>query len=220
MVTLKCMANVQDTSRQFFSFGFGNTLIKQFIPRPKNGNTIESPFIKEGGIYIELNFRWKKFGFNTGIEVISTGYIEKYPETNDTIHRSIGMEHSTWVFAYPLLLNYKLMDKKHWKVFLRTGFVLARFYSEKKKIYDYTPLSASTERYQTDSYSSLGFFPSFGVIAERNLYKRDICLNMQLNFNGLPVKGDFNHLALNLGLNIMLSNILFKDRVKTLQRYP
>jgi hypothetical protein len=201
-----------DTSKQFFSIGFGNIFIKQIIPKPDNGHTIVVPYIKEGGIYTELNLRGRKWGFTTGIRGSFGGYFEKFQESKDT-HRMLGIRYSYSLLSYPLILNYKIINASNWKVFARIGLFLSRYSSETENIYNYPPFNNYAAKNRTSIDWGWAIIGSVGVDAEKNLYKKDIYLCTQLCYDGLPFKTLFNHLSINLGFNIMLSNIFYKERI-------
>jgi len=195
--------------------GFGNIWVRPFVRKPHNGNTIKIPNMKEGGFYVELNFRGRRSGFNTGLKFVSTAYLIKYPVSEDTIHRQIGLERSYWSFTIPLVWEYRLHHTHAVRVFMRAGVLIGWGAYEQKKIYNYKPLSPTTQRYQTDAYTMHHLSFNLGVNAEWNLYKKDIFMSTQL----LCDVGS-NYLACQLGLHFMLSNIMYKDRIQTLARYP
>ncbi len=191
----------------------------QSKPQSPYGNDISVKRIHPGA-FVDLNFRGERLGFNLGLQFSGGGFYEIYPAKNDTIHRAVGMNMRYAMTSLVLGLNYKLLNKENWQVFAKAGFVYAGIWTDTKVDYNYAPLLPSDSRNSTRSQKSDLLFWMAGIQAERNLYKKDIWLSMQATYNGHPAKSVYYRPSVNLGLTIMLSNILYKDKVKTLNSYP
>jgi hypothetical protein len=202
-----------DTSKQFFSIGFGRMFVKNFFTTPSNGAEIISKDIHRG-IYAELNFRDERFGFNTGLQYIDKEYYEKYPQGNP--YALVGRKHSSGIRAHPLYLSYQVIKGHHVRLFLRAGFVCSKVHDYITSEYNYSPVYSRPESRVIWYISWSG-----GLNAEVNLLKKDLWLSTQLQYVAPPVDSIIRaRVSCSLGLCFVLSNILYKDKIKTLQNYP
>jgi hypothetical protein len=214
-----------DTTRQSISLGFDRAFTTYFFREEGFGREIRSGVFQPGYI-VEINFRGKDpLGFSTGIGHISRDFYVKYPESNDT-HRQIGVRHGSYLWVYPFYFNYRVMHDRNWRYFLRAGIVFTRLNDDIYKEYTYEayPAYAAKERYDWIKLSLLSW--SLGAVVERNLLKQDIYLTSKISYTRelfnyrTGSTNSSNRLSLSLGINLMMSNILYKDRVSTLKKYP
>ncbi len=222
MVILKIESGAQDTSKHFFSIGFDRHFVKYFFNNEGNGTEIQSK-MPHAGYSVVLNFREYNWGFSWGITILNRNFYVSYPESKDT-HRLLGIKHTSRIVAFPIYLDYLLLNRGHWKIFMRSGLVYAILRDDIHLEYNYPAYPAYAEKERWDYYRKTIWSWSAGVNIERNLLKQDIYLSTKLAYtselSGKPVlnTNSSNRLSFSLGLNIMVGNILYKDAMKTLKR--
>ena len=216
----------QQQAKQFFSITPEMIFAKYFFYPEVGGNKLVSKPIHTG-LGIELNFRGRhRFGVSVGMQVIPRSFYVEAPASADT-HRFLGVSHSSGVTALPVYINYLAYENRHLKIFLRGGLLLTR--STDNMHYDYTypayPAFAEKGRRKTHNRGFIAWSVGFNV--ERNLYKRDFYLSVKLYYvrefwGNKPgyVSNTTNRLCASVGINIMISNILYKNKIKTLRNYP
>jgi hypothetical protein len=199
----------QDTLKNRFSIGFGKTYVNYYLNGGSNEIIQKKPL---KGVYVKLDFMWKRVGFSTGLQVMNRDFYEKFPETA-LQYKLLGYKHISGITAVPFYMSYKMLDRKVLRVFVQTGMVYSSIHDDVTAEFNYSPVYSKP--YETKHR----FFSwSTGLDVEVNLYKRDVWLSTQVQYVGEPVNGHHNkRLLCNAGLKIAVSNILHKDAVNSLK---
>jgi hypothetical protein len=207
-------SHAQDDFKNLFSIGFGAIACKYQLSNMPNA----TPKL-HAGAYIDLVFRWKKLGFNTGFQYIDRNFSDQYPyNPNITI---TGHKHRSHILACPLVLNYEILDAGNLKLFVLPGFAYTRMRDDiypkyDRNLYAYPPRSTYTRSHILSWSGGLG--------AEKNLYKKDVWLSLQIHYmkefdhkRQFGIANSSNRLFCKLGLNIMMSRIDARSKAKALK---
>ncbi len=208
-----------DTSRQSFSIGFGWIGTRHFLPPADNGYQLEQRLLNNG-LYLDMNFRRDKVMVKVGAQILGRSYYVRSVSPQTGI---IGISHSSDMWGCPIMLGYKVFDHKDVKIHALGGLVMTMTSEEVMVDYVMPPM-----RNRADYGKVYSYMVSGGLGVDWNLHKHDIWLNSRVQYmtETARVSSDgraierLNGFTCSLGLNIMLSNILYKDAVKTLNRYP
>lgn len=212
----------QDTSKQFFSFGIDQVQAKYFFQPPSGDRTLEADS-RYPGLGICLYFKKKKVCFNTGIQTISHSFNIKYPESQDTMPRLVRKKHFSSITNYPLAVCYELVDRGHWQVYGVGGLIITKYVDGVWNEYNRSPyLNNKNTLWPDDVYTGLLASWQAGVDVERNIYKRDIKLHARAEHireltgnKSITDLNTTNRISFSVGVKIMLSNIFYKDKLKT-----
>lgn len=216
----------QDTANQRFSISLDKAYSEFFLAKPADESTeLQYKKFQPSFIAPELNFRFKasRLGVSIGFQRQSRSFFIKYPENASAMNGFVGSRHSDMLTLFPLHLSYKILEKGHYKVFLRPGIAAGMLKGTIHEEYNYPAYPAFAEKYRwTDERRAIIQW-AMGINAERNLYKRDVYLSLKLGYmreiyGNIEQTNTVNRITGSMGINIMVSNILYKDKINTLKK--
>ena len=210
LLSLGIHAQYEDLSKQRFSIGIGKMFVRHYFPSHFGNNELVHDKIHRG-IYVDLDFMWNRIGFKTGIQWADRDFYEKLPD-NGHVYRTEGMDHAASMRIIPLLLTGKLINTKPVELIAGVGIAISRIsdYVTYDKNYNGPPYSKPYE----EVYRR--FIPTAELDIKWNLYKKDIYLGTHLQYGMKPKNSvTWGHLSGKFGLIVNISNIIYKDKIKT-----
>lgn len=213
-----------DTVNQRVSFAIG-TYIPYHIFTDVNStqkvlNT--SSFRNRNGLYFELNFRSKNLGFSIGHQSSGKHYEMDYLQT-PYWYSTKKERHQTSIMAWRLEMNVRVLEEKDLKAFIFCNWQMARIndYIYKEPLKDSSlMLSGRNSYYSYENTQSP--YCAIGVQGEFNLLRNIIYLQTKFSYTTqLNLQNGYNvarHFAINLGVNLMLSELFRKEGIFLGQR--
>jgi hypothetical protein len=199
----------KDSCVQFFSGGFGRMFVQHSFQYVQHKYELITQNVYEG-FYTEMHFKWQRFGFKAGMQLMYRDYSEKYPETADQ-YKIVESKTSSRIFSHVFSTSYKSVDHRHLKVFIFGGPVISTVTVDKHYVHNYPPPQLRDPK--EVKYRFLTW--AAGLNAELNLFKQYIWLSGQVQYTARANKSLVgSNLAASIGLNINISKLIYEDRLK------
>ena len=219
----KAEAHFKDSSKQFFSVSLGLMVPGYFLNDPDNGGSLEQPGLNSNsGVFFALNFNGRRMGLSLEPQVLSRNFKLAFPYIGNA-QGTAYQHHKASLSNVLLRFNYRALDAVQVKCFAVCGLMYTWMTDVVvAESFEPYPLNRSKPEFNTYRLPSA----SAGLLAEINLYRQDIRLLARMDYvqpfesSLLSSMNSVRRITAGIGVSCMLQNILYKDKINTLKRYP